>query len=136
MWRGTGTLFKASGDTGASLVEFALVLPILLILTFGIIEFGIALNRVQAVEAAAREGARLASISGSTQADVDARVMQALQGVPLQSPVVVAPVTPCQDRQGQLVEVVVTTQHQIDIPLVPAFSALQLRGQAVFRCEA
>ena len=38
------------------MAEFALVLPLLLILLFGIVEFGIAFNRAQAVEAAAREG--------------------------------------------------------------------------------
>lgn len=43
-------------------VEMALVLPILLILVFGIIEFGIIFNRYNSVAHAAREGVRRLSI--------------------------------------------------------------------------
>jgi Flp pilus assembly protein TadG len=50
------------GREGASAVEFALVLPILMLFVFGIIEFGLAYNRVQAFQAAAREAGRLASV--------------------------------------------------------------------------
>lgn len=49
-------------DDGASAVEFALVLPVLVLFLFGIIEFGLAFGRAQGMEAAAREGARLAAI--------------------------------------------------------------------------
>ena len=43
---------------GQSLLEFALVLPILLIVTFGIIEFGILVYNQQIITNASREGAR------------------------------------------------------------------------------
>ena len=45
---------------GQSLVEFALVLPILLLIVVGILEFGIAFRTFQVVTNAAREGARTA----------------------------------------------------------------------------
>ncbi len=124
------------GDRGAGLAEFALVLPILIMILFGIIEFGIAFNRAQAVEAAAREGARLASISTSTSGDITARVNAALAGIPLQNPANVA-VSPggCAGREGQSVTVTVTTTHALNIPLIP-LPVLNLSGQAVFRCEA
>ena len=127
---------RARGESGAGLAEFALVLPLLIIILFGIIEFGIAFNRAQAVEAAAREGARLASISTSTQGDITARVNASLAGIPLQNPanVTVAP-GGCAGREGQAVTVTVTTDHALDIPLVP-LPAVTLSGQAVFRCEA
>lgn len=123
-------------ERGAGLVEFALVLPVLIIILFGVIEFGIAFNRAQAVEAAAREGARLASISTTTQGDITARVDAALAGIPLQNPanVTVAP-GGCAGREGQSVTVTVTTAHALNIPLVP-LPVLNLSGQAVFRCEA
>ncbi len=119
------------------LAEFALVAPLLLVMLFAIVEFGIAFNRAQAVEAAAREGARLASLSSTTQADVEARVNDTLTGIPLQSAVNVA-VTPgpCAGRQGQQVTVVVTTDHQVTIPLAGPLTSSTLTGQAVFRCEA
>ncbi len=124
-------------ESGASMAEFALVLPILVMAVFGIIEFGIAFTKAQAIEAAAREGARLASIESSTLADVDSRVNEALTGIPMSGPptVAVSP-GPCQDRPGQKVTVAVTTTHLIDIPLVASNLALNLDGTAVFRCEA
>ena len=45
---------------GQSLVEFGLVLPILLVLVVGILEFGIAFRTYQVVTNSAREGARTA----------------------------------------------------------------------------
>lgn len=124
-------------DRGATLAEFALVLPLLVVLLFGIIQFAIAFNRAQAVEAAAREGARLASISSTTNGDIATRVNDALAGIPLQNPVAVS-VAPsgCAGREGESVTVVVTTSHVVTIPLIGALPAVPLTGQAVFRCEA
>jgi hypothetical protein len=45
------------------MVEFALVLPLLLLLLFGIIDFGRALNAQITITQAAREGARLAALN-------------------------------------------------------------------------
>jgi Flp pilus assembly protein TadG len=50
------------GDRGASLVEFAIVLPVLALLLFGVIEFGLTLNDYQSVRQGAREGARNAVV--------------------------------------------------------------------------
>jgi Flp pilus assembly protein TadG len=49
-------------DRGAAAVEFALVMPILLLLLFGIIEFARAWNVRQTLTDAAREGARIAVV--------------------------------------------------------------------------
>lgn len=49
-------------DRGASLVEFAIVLPVLALLLFGVIEFGLTLNDYQSVRQGAREGARNAVV--------------------------------------------------------------------------
>lgn len=56
-------------DSGQSLLEFAIVLPILLALLVGIFEFGVAWNRKQVLTNAAREGARLAVLPGITNPD-------------------------------------------------------------------
>lgn len=64
---------------GSSAVEFVFVLPILVMLVFGIIQFGIAYNRSQGMHAAAREGARLAAI-GAEIDDIEARIGSALDG--------------------------------------------------------
>jgi Flp pilus assembly protein TadG len=67
---------RVRSQAGAELVEFALVLPMLLLVFGGIVDFGLLLQRQQVVTNAAREGARLAVLSGYTAGDVQARVTQ------------------------------------------------------------
>jgi Flp pilus assembly protein TadG len=47
------------------MVELALVLPVLLLILFGIIQFGTAFNNYVALTDAVRAGARTAAVSGS-----------------------------------------------------------------------
>jgi Flp pilus assembly protein TadG len=61
-------------DEGAQLVEFALVLPLLLLVVLGIAEFGIMFQRYEVLTNAAREGARMAVLPGYAVADVQTRV--------------------------------------------------------------
>jgi Flp pilus assembly protein TadG len=51
------------GERGAAAVEFALVVPFLLLLVFGIISYGYMLSFRQAVSQGAAEGARAAAVS-------------------------------------------------------------------------
>ena len=67
-----------SDESGAELIEFALSLPMLLLLGFGIIDFGLLFQRYEVVTNAAREGARVAVLPGYGAADVMARVNQYL----------------------------------------------------------
>lgn len=59
---------------GTAMVEMALVLPVFLMLVLGIIEFGRALTVMNLVTNAAREGARMAVIDGTTNSDVTTAV--------------------------------------------------------------
>ena len=54
-------------ERGASAVEFALILPFLLLIVFGIIEFGIILYDQAMLTNASREGARAAIVFNSTK---------------------------------------------------------------------
>ncbi len=54
---------RRKGERGASLVEFALVLPLLATLIFGIIDFGFAFNSYIELRSGSREGARLAAVN-------------------------------------------------------------------------
>ena len=49
---------RATGERGAAMVELAIVLPVLLLLVFGIIEFGRLYNAQVTLTHAAREGIR------------------------------------------------------------------------------
>ena len=53
-----------------ALVETAMVLPLLLMLLMGLLEYGWIFLRAQQVTNAARHGARIAALAGSTDADV------------------------------------------------------------------
>ena len=61
-------------ERGAALLEAAITVPIILLISVGIFEFGRAYQTWQVLTNAAREGARLAVINGSTDADVTTRV--------------------------------------------------------------
>ena len=52
----------ANNESGATAVEFALVLPVILIFVFGIIEFGLLMFNKQVLTNACREGARLGTL--------------------------------------------------------------------------
>lgn len=69
-----------AGSPGQALAEMAFVLPILLILVFGIIEMSLAWRTSQIVTNATREGARLAVLPDSVDGDVNARIESVLSG--------------------------------------------------------
>ena len=52
-----------TSEQGQTMTEFAIVLPILVVLLFGIIQFGIAFNNYVTITDAARAGARKAAVS-------------------------------------------------------------------------
>lgn len=62
-----GDRLRASSDRGASVVEFALVLPVLIMLLLGMISAGAAYNQKLDLAHAAREGARYGATLPSTQ---------------------------------------------------------------------
>lgn len=59
---------------GAAVVEFAIVVPIFILLVFGMIEFGRMVMVHQLLAGAAREGARQAIVNGATAGDVEQTV--------------------------------------------------------------
>lgn len=75
---------RRRGRRGQALVEFALLLPVLLMLILGLIDFARAWNVYQVVTDAAREGARMAVIdNGMTQGEAEDVVEAALSAAAL-----------------------------------------------------
>ncbi len=60
-------------EAGQSLVEFTMILPIFLVLMFGLIDFGRAFYTWLLVTNAAREGARVAAVQADSSS-IDARI--------------------------------------------------------------
>jgi Flp pilus assembly protein TadG len=65
-----------NNERGTAMIEMAITLPLLLLVAVGIFEFGRAFQTWQVLTNAAREGARIASLTTMTQANVESRVRQ------------------------------------------------------------
>ena len=125
---------------GQSLVEFALILPVLLLLVFGIIQFGIIFNGQISVTSAAREGARVAVVLG--EAEARNRVENALAGALL---VDFDPTDPgnviftTEDpKSGNELAVTVKASVPILVPLLPGLvggTDFNLESTSVMRME-
>ncbi|MEM8873464.1 MAG: TadE/TadG family type IV pilus assembly protein [Planctomycetota bacterium] len=70
---------------GVSVLETALVLPLLAALTFGIIEYGYFFYVHHSVQGAARQGARAGAVDGGTNTDVNAAIAQAMDNASLKN---------------------------------------------------
>jgi Flp pilus assembly protein TadG len=101
-------------DRGAAAVELALVLPVLLLVLFGIIDFGRMLNAQLQLTEAAREGARAAAL----RQDPTSRVQTATGGLTG----VTAQVTTCPTNAVATQDAVVTVTYQFQF--VTPFAAI------------
>jgi Flp pilus assembly protein TadG len=63
-----------SDERGAVIVEFAVTLPLLLLVLVGILDFGFVFQQYEVMTNAAREGARMAVLPGYANTDVQNRV--------------------------------------------------------------
>ena len=100
-------------ERGQTMVETAMVLPILLILIFGMIDFGRAFNAWITVTNAAREGARVAATRQDATA-INARIDAAMGSLDYPSPVL----TNVGGTSGSAVSVTVETTVDIMTPLI------------------
>jgi hypothetical protein len=66
------------GEGGAALVEMAIILPLLVLLVFGIIEYGLVFKEKLTIAAAAASSARTGATMG-TRAEADFAILQALE---------------------------------------------------------
>ncbi|HEY6211492.1 MAG TPA: TadE family protein [Vicinamibacterales bacterium] len=66
-------------ERGTALIETALTLPLVLLLSVSIFEFGRAYQTWQVLTNAAREGARVSILPGATTSNVQARVTSYMQ---------------------------------------------------------
>ena len=97
------------------MVEFALVVPILCVVLFGVIQFGILYKDYVTLTDAARTGARKAAVSrhsATPAADVEASVRNAAPGID----------KPCSGGTGLCVTVAATAwQHGEDVTVTATY---------------
>jgi Flp pilus assembly protein TadG len=123
-------------NEGQSLVEFAVILPILLMLIMGILEFGLMLNCYLSVRNASREGAR-AAIVGSTDIEINNLILTISPS--LNRTDLTVAVTPSQGsrRSGDPVTVEVKYNYRFIIPIISGVfsSGVVLKAQTIMRIE-
>jgi Flp pilus assembly protein TadG len=116
------------GEKSQSLVEFSLLIPIFLILVFGIIDFGMGLRSYITVTQATREGARYGAVgnprgtftaggagecNGSTTTTVVGRVCSTMSGLQLSNVTAVNVTYPAGQTPGNSIRV--NTQYNYDL---------------------
>lgn len=117
---------------GAEVLEAALVLPIVLSLTFGAVEFGYFFFLQHNLQAAAREGARAGAVYGATDADATAKATAFLQNASLDA----SKFTISVGHPGSNISVTVqSTWGNAGIKLLFIANNKIVRGAAVMRRE-
>jgi Flp pilus assembly protein TadG len=132
-------------DDGAAAVEMALVLPLLLFVLFGVIDFGRMLNAQITLTEAAREGARAAALAPPNDADSQRRAAHArVQAATPDLPEVTDTLANCPATGSASANAVVTTNVSFTFitplaALAPLFgggmrSSFPLKGTGVMPC--
>jgi Flp pilus assembly protein TadG len=119
---------------GQSLIEFALVLPILLLVLFGITEFGRAIMTVNMLHTAAREGARYAAVRAVSDSVLAvARVQDVLDAARIKNSTIDIEYMEAE----KVVRVKVTTDFKVLTGklLDPFMGTILLKGETVMRHE-
>jgi Flp pilus assembly protein TadG len=133
---------RMSRDEGVAAVEFALILPVLALLLFGVLEFGRVWSQYQLFQGAAREGARCAAVQATEFSDCEIQpaIEQAAEPFELdETPTVQIEGSPapagCDEAdQGKDVQVSWEQTLEINIPFWDNASVTPTI-KAVFRCE-
>lgn len=119
----------ARDERGAAVVEFALVLPLLILFTFGIIEFGRAYSAKIELTAAVREGARAAALGNDGVA-----ATKGATGLSSGS-ITVKPIPPCPAMPAATDKAVVEASYPFTYE-IPFFGqgVWTLNAKGVMRC--
>jgi Flp pilus assembly protein TadG len=123
-------MFRFRSDSGSAAVEFALVVPLLITLVLGIVEFGRAYNVQGSLSAAAREGVRVMAVSNSpTAARAATKNAAVLNPAITDAQVTISPAS-CTPASN------VTLTITYPLAWVTGFfpGSLTLKGKGVMRC--
>lgn len=132
---------RTSREEGVAAVEFALILPVLALILFGVLEFGRVWSQYQVFQGAAREGARCAAVASTSDCVVQDEINQAAQPFDPDGNATINVIggggsaEGCTDgTRGQDVQVSWEQSLQINIPFWNDVTVTPTI-KAVFRCE-
>lgn len=125
-------------ENGQSLVELALILPIIVLLLFGTVEFGRVFYSYITVTSAVREGAREAAV-GKTDVEIEARIREAATLSNADTQLQVISITPAEGSRttGVPVTVEIVYNMPLIVPLIGDFlpNPVPLSASATMRKE-
>ncbi len=121
---------------GQSLVETALILPVLLLLLTGIIDFGLLFNSYLVVSNASREGARRATVGNTDEQILLATNNAAASLEPTRLEIEILP-NEAGRSSGDPVTVTVRYGYSMITPVIGAFfpEAFDIETSTTMRCE-
>jgi Flp pilus assembly protein TadG len=131
---------RISREEGVAAVEFALILPVLCLILFGVLEFGRVWSQYQVYQGAAREGARCAAVGSTSDCDPSAAIENAAEPYDTNEPFSIRvngqsrPDGCVADDAGQDVQVSWEQPLNINIPFWNNVTVTPTI-KAVFRCE-
>lgn len=124
-------LARNSQRRALAMVEVAFVLPLVLLLVFGILEYGWLFLRAQQITHAARHGARIGVTADATMEDVNGAIGSILKRARIAAndePWTLTPPDPAVMATGDAFTVTVTIPYErigLGMPLVPVPGQLQ-----------
>lgn len=121
---------------GQALVEFAIILPILLMLVMGILQFGMMLNSYLSIENASREGAR-AGVIGSSDVEIENLIIAASPSLDSNDLTVTVTPNEASRKSGDTLTVKVTYNYKLIVPIISSLfnNLIVLNGQTSMRVE-
>lgn len=121
---------------GQSIVETALVLPVILLILTGIIDFGLMFNSYLIIANASREGARCAAV-GYTDAEVTAIVADITSILDQSKLTTVIYPSESLRKKGDEVTVTVRYDNSLLTPIISSIvpNPMKLEGKTVMRVE-
>lgn len=147
--RSRGDAKRRPGERGAVAVEFALILPMLAAIVFGIIEFGFYFAQSASLAHGAREGARMGVVNmmpAATCADVEVGVQRAGESVGMAPEEIDVAITgggspdcdsggtrPCEGGSYGTLTVTATYDTEIDFLFIE--TPATVTGTGAYRCE-
>lgn len=127
-------MFTPSRDRGAAAVEFALVLPILLLLVIGILEFGRAYHVQTTLSNAARDGVRVMALQDSVTA-ARTTTKASAQSLTLNDAMISVTPSTCSSSAAEpgMATVTITYPFALASGFLP-IDDFQLTGKGTMRC--
>lgn len=123
-------------EKGQAMVEFALILPILLLLVMGIAEFGMMFNAYLSVQNATREGARI-GIVGATDEEMEERILATSPSLREERMAITIEPENNSRTSGETLRVLVNYDYQMVVPFISNLLGgnVNLSGESSMRIE-